>query len=218
MDTKRKIEIGKVYSTKVGDTILPVRIDKSLGHGRYEGLDMHGGKKVTVAAAAIRGDGRTCKDWHLLRQKAEQNVAEVAAKEAKLQRGAKDIGKVLGVPVAIVPPKAGGKAVAAKKGRVVVPAPRPAGTGKRVGGLDAAVTVLAEAGKPMNTADMVKRMLELKLWKTSGKTPAATIYAAIIREIAAKGKDARFRKTDRGHFELSPAGIAARTAAGKEVK
>ena len=80
---------------------------------------------------------------------------------------------------------------------------------RRPSGLDAAATVLAEAGKPMNTADMVKRMLETGLWKTDGKTPAATIYAAIIREIAVKGDKSRFRKTDRGHFEL--------TAAGKEV-
>ena len=81
---------------------------------------------------------------------------------------------------------------------------------RKPGGLDAAVAVLAEAGKPMNTKDMVERMLSTGLWKTKGKTPAATIYAAIIREIAKKGDKSRFRKTDRGMFEL--------TAAGKEVK
>jgi hypothetical protein len=43
-------------------------------------------------------------------------------------------------------------------------------------------------------------MLAKSLWKTGGKTPAATIYAAIIREIAQKGKDARFKKVDRGRF------------------
>jgi hypothetical protein len=35
---------------------------------------------------------------------------------------------------------------------------------------------------------------------------AATIYAAIIREIANKGDNTRFRKTDRGQFEA----VAAR--------
>jgi len=69
-------------------------------------------------------------------------------------------------------------------------------------GLDAAAQVLAEAGEPLNTAEMVKRMLEKGLWKTGGKTPSATIYAAIIREIAVKGSEARFRKTERGKFEL----------------
>ena len=74
---------------------------------------------------------------------------------------------------------------------------------KQAGGLDAAAQVLAEADGPLNASEMVKRMLAKGLWKTSGKTPAATIYAAIIREIAAKGKDARFRKVARGKFELA---------------
>jgi len=41
-------------------------------------------------------------------------------------------------------------------------------------------------------------------WKSpGGKTPHATVYSAIIREIAAKGSEARFRKTDRGKFACS---------------
>jgi hypothetical protein len=39
------------------------------------------------------------------------------------------------------------------------------------------------------------------LWASpAGKTPHATLYSAILREIATKGNDARFRKTDRGLF------------------
>ena len=63
--------------------------------------------------------------------------------------------------------------------------------------------VLGEAGEPLNTKEMVERMLAKGLWKTNGKTPAATIYAAIIREIVKKGKDSRFRKVERGKFELA---------------
>ena len=33
-----------------------------------------------------------------------------------------------------------------------------------------------------------------------GKTPAATLYSAMLREIATKGDQARFTKTGRGHF------------------
>jgi hypothetical protein len=32
-----------------------------------------------------------------------------------------------------------------------------------------------------------------------------SVYAAILREVRAKGKDARFRKTDRGKFEATAA-------------
>ena len=42
-------------------------------------------------------------------------------------------------------------------------------------------------------------------WKTNGKTPEATLYAAMTREIAKKGDAARFRKADRGLFEITPA-------------
>jgi hypothetical protein len=48
---------------------------------------------------------------------------------------------------------------------------------------------------------LVDRVLAGGTWKTDGKTPEATIYAAIIREIRAKGAESRFRKTERGHFE-----------------
>jgi hypothetical protein len=186
MDTKRKIQIGLVYSAKVGGSWLPVRVDKSLGHGRYEGASLPSGKTVKTCTDAINGDGETVEQWQA-RRKPKKHDLPAAAAEPKAEK------------------------------------PKPPATAKakkehRPSGLDAAVAVLAEAGKPMNTADMVKRMLESGLWKTNGKTPAATIYAAIIREISVKGDASRFRKTDRGHFELTAAGIAARTAAGKEAK
>jgi len=71
-----------------------------------------------------------------------------------------------------------------------------------VSGLDAAAQVLADARQPLSTKELVERMLAKGLWQTGGKTPAATIYSAIIREIANKGDAARFRKVDRGKFEL----------------
>jgi hypothetical protein len=33
-----------------------------------------------------------------------------------------------------------------------------------------------------------------------GKTPGSTLYASIFQEIKSKGKDSRFRKTERGKF------------------
>lgn len=70
-------------------------------------------------------------------------------------------------------------------------------------GLDAAAKVLAEAGKPINAKAIVETALARGYWATAGKTPAATVYAAIIREIRDKGQKARFRKTARGMFELA---------------
>ena len=74
---------------------------------------------------------------------------------------------------------------------------------KRISGLDAAAQVLGEAVEPMGCKAMVEKMLAQGLWQTKGKSPASTIYAAIIREIAAKGDASRFKKTDRGKFVLN---------------
>jgi hypothetical protein len=74
---------------------------------------------------------------------------------------------------------------------------------KKTSGLDAAAQVLMDAGQPMRCKDMVETMLAKGLWKTDGKTPAATIYAAILREIQTKGGEARFKKTDRGLFTIN---------------
>jgi hypothetical protein len=70
--------------------------------------------------------------------------------------------------------------------------------------LDAAAKVLGETKKPMTTKEMIEAMAAKKYWTSpGGKTPAATLYSAILREINAKGKEARFKKTERGHFALT---------------
>ena len=84
----------------------------------------------------------------------------------------------------------------AKKGRT--PKSAPAEKPKRMGGLDVAAQLLLAAAKPMSCKELVEDMLARKLWSTTGKTPVATIYAAIIRDIAANGMESRFRKTARG--------------------
>jgi hypothetical protein len=55
----------------------------------------------------------------------------------------------------------------------------------------------------MNCQEMIKAMEEKGYWKSpGGKTPHATLYSAIAREIDKKGKEARFTKTERGKFEI----------------
>ena len=72
---------------------------------------------------------------------------------------------------------------------------------KRVSALDAAAQVLAEAGKPMRAQELIAAMAKQGLWKSpAGKTPHATLYAAMLREERDKGASARFRKVDRGQF------------------
>jgi hypothetical protein len=68
--------------------------------------------------------------------------------------------------------------------------------------LDAAILVLGDAKTPMNCKDIIQAILEKKLWSTIGKTPAATLYSSILREIQKKGSEARFVKAERGKFAL----------------
>ena len=53
----------------------------------------------------------------------------------------------------------------------------------------------------MNCQELIQAMADKGLWVSpSGKTPSATLYAAILRELQTKGDQARFRKTERGKF------------------
>jgi hypothetical protein len=72
--------------------------------------------------------------------------------------------------------------------------------------LEAAVKVLGESTEPLTTKEMVEAMAAKKYWSSpGGKTPHATLYSAILRELQTKGEASRFLKTDRGHFPLRQA-------------
>jgi len=78
---------------------------------------------------------------------------------------------------------------------------------KRVSALDAAAQVLVKAGKPMRAQELIAAMAEAGLWTSpGGKTPHATLYAAMMREARDKGRDSRFKKVDRGMFASSKEG------------
>ena len=71
----------------------------------------------------------------------------------------------------------------------------------KLSALDAAAKVLAKVNGGMNCGDMIEAMQKSGLWESpGGKTPAATLYSAIIREIKRKGAEARFKKIERGLF------------------
>jgi len=77
---------------------------------------------------------------------------------------------------------------------------------KKLSALDAAARVLAESGQAMTTAALIQAMAAKGYWTSpGGKTPSATLYSGILRELKTKGKDARFQKTERGKFTLAKA-------------
>jgi len=78
---------------------------------------------------------------------------------------------------------------------------------KRVSALDAAAQVLAKADKPMRAQELIAAMAEQGLWRSpGGKTPHATLYAAMMREERDEGTASRFSKVDRGLFAFNKEG------------
>jgi hypothetical protein len=74
---------------------------------------------------------------------------------------------------------------------------------KKPSALDAAAKVMGQNGEPMSCQAMIQAMADKGYWTSpGGQTPHATLYSAILREINVKGKDARFKKTERGKFVL----------------
>ncbi|MBK9713365.1 MAG: restriction endonuclease [Kouleothrix sp.] len=73
--------------------------------------------------------------------------------------------------------------------------------------LDAAYQILADAGAPLHSAEIARRMLDQGLWKSAGKTPGATVDARIAVDIKANGAGSRFQRVGRSTFTTNGNGI-----------
>ena len=74
----------------------------------------------------------------------------------------------------------------------------------KLSALAAAAKVLAETGQAMTCKQLIAAMAAQGYWTSpAGKTPQATLYAALTREIQTKKDQARFRKSGRGTFALA---------------
>lgn len=75
---------------------------------------------------------------------------------------------------------------------------------KKMSALDAAHEVLVREAKSLNAKELIAAMTGSGLWTSpGGKTPHATLYAAILREIGVKGEASRFRRTTKGSFSAA---------------
>jgi hypothetical protein len=73
----------------------------------------------------------------------------------------------------------------------------------KLSAVDAAARLLAESGQAMTCTELIASMAAKGYWRSpKGRTPAGTLYSAVLREIQTKGDKARFRKTARGQFAL----------------
>src|SRR5262249_53978192 len=94
----------------------------------------------------------------------------------------------------------------AGKTKAVAPAPasNPTPQAPKPSALAAAARVLAETGQAMTCPELIVAMASKGYWTSpAGKTPSATLYAALTREIQTKKDQARFRKSAPGKFVLA---------------
>jgi len=180
---KSDVTIGATYLITVAGSLVPVKITREQPGGGWEGTSVKTGKTIRIRSAQRLRERLTEKRTKSKDGKGtgERAIAQSATGAKKATKASKD----------------------AKATTKRDTGERRATGAKRASGLDAAAKVLADADEPMSCKTIVERMLAKGLWQTKGKTPASTIYAAISREIAAKGDDARFRKVARGQFEAA---------------
>ena len=160
-------------------------------------------KAPRMSASAARADGAAKTKRALGEAKAsvDANLKAIAAADQENatkrdERAASADGMAASERAMAAPEPSGkrGKTPGAK-----TPATKKTAPNRKPSGLDLATKVLADATEPLNAKTITERVLAAG-WTTSGKTPEATLYAAIVREIQKKGEAARFRKTDRGLF------------------
>jgi hypothetical protein len=229
---KNEVQIGNVYTAKVTNKVVQVRIDAENRHGGWDATNLSTGKKVRIQSAQrLRGEARKSSAELRAIAQADQENARLAEqredssydatageramaatsatksngkKKAKAeteaqpaQTSAPTVEDLPSATPAVGTEPAASNATAKPKPQRAVKEPKE----KRLSGLDAAAKVLQEHGEPMNAKEMIAAAEAKGYWKSpGGKTPHATLYSAIIREIATKGTLARFQRAEHGKF------------------
>ncbi len=171
-----EVQIGGEYKTRFGKETVKVKILAEKASGGWTALNLATKKKIFISLARLLRDPGT--------------TGATTTTEEPLT--------VVEVPTATVETISEPKAKPARKQRTT---DESATLAKKTSQIEAAIQILTESKEPMNCQAMVEAMSAQGLWTSpGGKTPHATLYAAILREINTKGNDARFRKVDRGQF------------------
>lgn len=219
---KSEVQVGQVYTAKVSNKVVRVRIDRENARGGWDATNLETGKAVRIKTAQrLRAKVRTRRAAEVRDERDVCATAGCGQPAALTHLGRPRCAECYEVETGTEPEVnptvevVTGQAVPAGNGHSAARPRRtrkPAGdaTPKRTSALDAAAQVLAAAAEPMNAKALIAAMAERGLWSSpNGKTPEATLYAAITREINTKGDAARFRKVERGQFTCAEAVAAA---------
>jgi len=181
-----EIELNECYMAKITDRVVPVQIISEHPRGGWNAVNMATTRKCRIKSArklrsrATKAQIRDANDQMI--KTTNTKYAEKALKQAttaiKKTEATTDTKKVKNATCANT------------------------ANHKREGLLTIAARILTNASEPMSCKAIVHEAITKMGWTTKGKTPHCTLYAAIIREIANEGENARFIKVDRGQFTI----------------
>jgi hypothetical protein len=210
---KSEVKIGGIYTAKVTNKLVQVRIEAESRYGGWDATNLGTNKKVRIKSAqrlrAAVGDDGTPKGKGGKKAMGSTEGQPAVTSTPTIEDTAN------AEPAAIACPNCGsterdedGDCAECHEPKPAKPQSKPKRArakkepkAKRMSGLDAAAKVLEESGEPMNVKQIVELAESKGYWKSpGGKTPWATVYSAIIREVKTRGQDARFRKAERGRF------------------
>jgi len=209
---KNEVQVGGVYTAKVSDKLVAVRIEAENRHGGWDATNLATGKKVRIkspqrlrdeveaddakpgaSAPQLKAIAKADQENARLRDEREASPDGMTASKRALATSAARKGKPAHEATKTPTARKGGKKAAkttkdAKPRKAATRAKRGEPKAKRQSGLDAAARVLAESQEPMTCRQIVEVAAEKGYWKSpGGKTPHGTLYSAMIREIATKG-------------------------------
>lgn len=200
---KNEVQIGATYLVSVTGKLAPVRIVCEHPHHGWNGVNVDTKREVRIKSAQRLRKRLDAAPRALPSERlgVPPTTPDVDAKVKAAEDAAAPKPAAQDAPGAARPTEAS-KDAGATTGRATGD---PGAKGAKAMSLvDAAVSILSQgSGDPMGCKDLVAEAVNQNLWAPrTGKTPASTLYAAILREIAAKGDKSRFVKTERGRFAL----------------
>jgi hypothetical protein len=185
---KAEVKIGGKYYANVSGNRCEIQIDAEKPRGGWDATNLATGKKILIKSAQ-RLQGEVGAKRGRAKVTTDGNVTVVENEPATVET----IGGESFTAVAVL--KKPRKAKAATGESVD-------GGEKRLSCVAAALKVLGESSEPMNAQELITAMEAKGYWTSpGGKTPHATLYSAILRDLA-KGDDSKFVKTERGRFTV----------------
>jgi hypothetical protein len=214
---KLDVEIGATYTAKAGSKQTEVRIESAFPGGGWNATNLGNGRPVRikdardlkpvkrkVAEASVATTYDTATETRAAASKPPTPAATAAGKGALEAPAVADLATTDAIAVTTESnPSATVGATPRKEKKQARKNTSDTQPDKAMSCLDAAAEVLKAEARPRTCGTLIDFMRERNLWTTNAPTPTATLYSALLREITKKGAAARFRKADRGLFELA---------------